>query len=122
MRTIENPPNSFVMECQAEGACAQSQFTFTYSGGMTLYLESIKAGADFALYGSTFTIDNTARGSGLTVRSIECGHGLCAGATFRFLNADYGDIKCDEYKGCGSGCMVEMPPDMPVPCDQVSTT
>ena len=41
---------------------------------------------------------------------------------FGFLNADYGDIKCDEYKGCGAGCMVEMPPSAPVPCDQVSTT
>jgi len=122
MRTIENPPNSFTMECQAPGSCAQSQFTFTYSGGMTKFLESIKAGAPYALYGSTFTIDNTARGQGLTVRTIECGHQLCAGATFRFLNADYGDIKCDEYAGCGSGCTVIMPPDMPVPCDQVSTT
>lgn len=122
MMTVTNPSNSFVMECQASGACAQSQYTFSYTGGMTTFLESIKSGAPYALYGSTFTIDNTARGTNLVVRTIECGHGLCAGATFRFLNADYGDIKCDEYAGCGAGCMVEMPPDMPVPCDQVSTT
>merc|ERR1712083_1269604 len=101
IRTIENPTNAFTMECVATGACAQSQFTFTYTGGMTKYLESIKAGANYAMYGSTFTIDNTARGQGLTVRSIECG-GLCAGATFRFLNSDYGDIKCEEYVGCGA--------------------
>lgn len=122
IRTINNPPNSFTMECVASGACAASQFTFEYSGGMTTYLEGIKAGAPYALYGSTFTVDNTARGTNLVVRTIECGHGLCAGATFRFLNADFGDITCDEYAGCGAGCMVEMPPDMPVPCDQVSTT
>jgi len=122
IRTIENPGNSFTMECVATGACAQSQYTFTYTGGMTKYLESIKAGANYALYGSTITIDNSARGTNLVVRSIECGGGLCAGATFRFLNADYGDIKCEEYIGCGDGCMVEMPPDAPVPCDQVSTT
>merc|ERR1719474_985538 len=111
MMTVTNPSNSFVMECQASGACAQSQYTFSYTGGMTTFLESIKAGAPYALYGSTFTIDNTARGTNLVVRTIECGHGLCAGATFRFLNADYGDIKCDEYAGCGAGCMVEMPPE-----------
>jgi len=122
IRTIENPTNAFTMECVATGACAQSQYTFTYTGGMTRYLEGIKAGANYAMYGSTFTIDNSARGGGLTVRTIECGGGLCAGATFRFLNADYGDITCEEYVGCGAGCMVEMPPDAPVPCDQVSTT
>jgi len=122
IRTVENPGNSFTMECVAKGACAQSQFTFTYTGGMTKYLESIKAGAPYAMYGSTFTIDNSARGTNLVVRTIECGGGLCSGATFRFLNADYGDIKCEEYVGCGAGCMVEMPPDAPVPCDQVSTT
>jgi len=122
IRTVENPSNSFTMECVATGACAQSQYTFTYTGGMTKYLESIKAGANYAMYGSTFTIDNTARGTNLVVRKIECGGGLCAGATFRFLNADYGDIQCEEYVGCGAGCMVEMPPDAPVPCDQVSTT
>jgi hypothetical protein len=122
IRTIENPGNSFTMECVATGACAQSQFTFTYTGGMTKYLEGITMGANYAAYGSTFTIDNTARGQGLTVRTVDCGGGLCAGATFRFLNADFGDIKCEEYVGCGAGCMVEMPPDAPVPCDQVSTT
>merc|ERR1711879_874081 len=95
IRTVENPGNSFTMECVAKGACAQSQFTFTYTGGMTKYLESIKTGAPYAMYGSTFTIDNSARG-----------------ANFRFLNADYGDIKCEEYVGCGVGCMVEMPPDL----------
>ena len=122
IKTIENPPSSFTMECTASGSCAASQFTFAYSGGVTTHLESIKAGAPYALYGSTFTVDNTARGTNLVVRAIECGNGLCAGAIFRFLNADYGDIKCDEYSGCGAGCMVEMPPDAPVPCDQVSTT
>jgi len=122
IRNVMNPGNSFVMECVATGSCAQSHFTFTYTGGMTKYLEGIVAGANYALYGSTITIDNTARGQGLTVRSIECGGGLCSGATFEFLNADYGDIKCEEYVGCGAGCMVSMPPDAPVPCDQVSTT
>ena len=121
MRTIENPPNSFTMECSATGACAQSEFTFSYTGGMTTYFEGIKAGAPYALYGSTFTFDNYGRGTNLVVRSIECGSELCAGATFRFLNADYGDIKCDEYSGCGVGCTVHIPPDAPVPCDQVST-
>jgi len=120
MRTIENPPNSFTMECVATGACAQSAFTFLYSGGMTTYLESITAGAPYAFYGSTITVDNSGRATNLVVRTIECGSRLCAGATFRFLNADYGDIKCDEYNGCGSGCTVHMPPDAPVPCDQVS--
>merc|ERR1719153_1944371 len=87
MRTIDNPPNSFTMECTARGSCAASQYTFAYSGGMTTFLESIKAGAPYAFYGSTFTIDNTGRGTNLVVRSIECGSGLCSGATFRLLNA-----------------------------------
>jgi len=122
IRTIENPPTSFTMECVAVGACAQSDYTFAYSGGMTTFMEGIKAGAPYALYGSTFTVDNSGRGTNLVVRAIECGNGLCAGATFRFLNADYGDIKCDEYDGCGAGCTVHMPPSAPVSCDQVSTT
>jgi hypothetical protein len=85
-------------------------------------MAGIQVGADYALYGSTITFDNSARGTGLTVRTIDCGQTLCAGATFVFLNADFGDITCEEYSGCGAGCMVEMPPDAPVPCDQVSTT
>jgi len=122
MRTISNPGNSFTMECTGRGSCAASQYTFVYDGGMTRYMAGIQVGADYALYGSTITFDNTARGGGLTVREIDCGQKLCAGATFVFLNADFGDIKCEEYNGCGAGCMVEMPPDAPVPCDQVSTT
>jgi len=122
IRTIENPPTSFTMECVAVGACAQSDYTFSYSGGMATFMEGIKAGSPYALYGSTFTVDNSGRGTNLVVRTIECGNGLCAGATFRFLNADYGDIKCDEYDGCGAGCTVHMPPSAPVSCDQVSTT
>ena len=122
MRTISNVGNSFTMECSNRGSCAASQYTFVYEGGMTRYMDSIQVSAPYALFGSTVTIDNTARGGGLTVRSIECGAGNCAGATFNFLNADFGDIKCEEYGGCGAGCMVSMPPDAPVPCDQVSTT
>jgi len=122
MRTIQNPGNSFTMECTGRGACAQSQYTFAYTGGNTRYMDSIQVGADYALYGSTITFDNTARGTGLTVRTIDCGQTLCAGATFRFLNADFGDITCEEYSGCGAGCMVEMPPDAPISCDLVSTT
>jgi len=122
VRTISNPGNSFTMECSNRGSCAASQYSFVYEGGMTRYMDSIQVSAPYALYGSTVTIDNTARGTGMTVRAIECGQQNCAGATFRFLNADFGDIKCEEYNGCGAGCMVEMPPDAPVPCDQVSTT
>jgi len=122
MRTIENPPIDFTMECMAIGACAASQYTFTYVNGRTEYLESITAGAQYALYGSTFTFDNMARGNmDLVVRSIECGSGWCGGATFKFLNAEYDHILCDVNAGCGSGCMVEMPPDAPVACDQVAT-
>merc|ERR1711971_747846 len=102
IRTIEKPTNAFTMECVATGACVQFVFLFIFIGRRSKYLESIKAGANYQMYGSTFTIDNTARGQGLTVRSIECGGGLCAGATFRFLNSDYGDIKCEEYVGCGA--------------------
>jgi len=122
MRTISNPGNSFTMECSNRGSCAASQYTFVYEGGNTRYMDSIQVSAAYALYGSTVTIDNSARGTGMTVRAIECGQQNCAGATFVFLNADFGDIKCEEYNGCGAGCMVEMPPDAPVPCDQVSTT
>ena len=122
IRTISNPGNSFTMECSNRGACAASQYTFVYDGGATRYMDSIKVSASYALYGSTITIDNTARGEGLTVREIECGEQNCAGATFNFLNADYEDIKCDEYQGCGAGCMVSMPPDAPISCDLVSTT
>jgi len=121
MRTISNPGNSFTMECTGRGSCAASQYTFVYEGGMTRYFEGIQVGAQYALYGSTITFDNSARGGGLTVRNIDCGQQLCAGATFVFLNADYGDIVCEEYNGCGAGCMVEMPPDAPISCDLVST-
>jgi len=120
-RTIQNAGNSFTMECSARGSCAASQYSFVYSGGMTRYMDSIQVSAPYALYGSTIEIDNSARGGGLTVRTIDCGMQNCAGATFRFLNADYGDITCEEYNGCGAGCMVEMPPDAPISCDLVST-
>merc|ERR1711972_1241411 len=90
--------------------------------GVTRYMDSIKVSAPYALYGSTITFDNLARGEGLTVRTVECGQQNCAGATFVFLNADYEDIKCEEYQGCGAGCMVSMPPDAPISCDLVSTT
>merc|ERR1719361_965289 len=124
IRTIDAPGNSFTMECTGMGSCAASQYTFNYAnaGAMTRYFEGIQVGAQYALYGSTITFDNSARGGGLTVRTIDCGQTLCAGATFRFLNADFGDITCEEYSGCGAGCMVEMPPDAPVACDLVSTT
>jgi len=121
MRTITNPGNSFTMECSVRGACAASQYTFAYTGGNTRYMDSIQVSAPYALYGSTITIDNSGNGGGLTVRTIDCGMQNCAGATFRFLNADYGDITCEEYNGCGAGCMVEMPPDAPISCDLVST-
>jgi len=124
VRTIDAPGNSFTMECTGMGSCAASQYTFDYAsaGALTRYFEGIQVGAAYALYGSTITFDNSARGGGLTVRTIDCGQTLCAGATFRFLNADFGDITCEEYSGCGAGCMVEMPPDAPVACDLVSTT
>jgi len=121
MRTITNPGNSFSMECTGRGSCAASQYTFAYTGGNTRYMDSITVGAPYALYGSTITIDNSGNGGGLTVRTIDCGQTLCAGATFRFLNADFGDLTCEEYNGCGAGCMVEMPPDAPISCDLVST-
>jgi len=123
IRVIDSPGNSFTMECTGAGSCAASQYTFNYAnaGALTRYFEGIQVGAAYALYGSTITFDNSLRGGGLTVRSIDCGAGLCAGATFRFLNADFGDISCEEYGGCGAGCMVEMPPDAPVSCDLVST-
>jgi len=121
MRTINNAGNSFTMECSQRGSCAASQYTFSYSGSRTRYMDSIQVSAPYALYGSTITIDNSGNGGGLTVRTIDCGMQNCAGATFRFLNADYGDITCEEYNGCGAGCMVEMPPDAPISCDLVST-
>merc|ERR1712087_535844 len=121
IRTITDPGNSFTMECSNRGSCAQSSFTFAYTGGMTRYMDSIQVSAQYALYGSTITIDNSGNGGGLTVRTIDCGMQNCAGATFNFLNADFGDITCEEYKGCGAGCMVSMPPDAPISCDLVST-
>merc|ERR1712212_969870 len=111
------------------GSCAKSQFTFEYPvGGMITQLDSIKVGAPYALYGSTVTFDNK-QAEGVKVIAIECGQGNCAGATFVFNNADYGDIKCAEMidGGCGPRCFVEIQgsggnPATSVTCDQVSTT
>merc|ERR1712087_337362 len=81
IRTIDAPGNSFTMECTGAGACAASQYTFNYAnaGALTRYFEGIQVGTAYALYGSTVTFDNSARGGGLTVRKIDCGGGLCAG-------------------------------------------
>jgi len=123
---ILSPPNSFTMECTAIGSCAQSQFTIVYPpnplGGPITELDSIKVDAAFALDGSTITIDSR-QANKVKVKTIECGAGNCAGATFVFVNADYGDIKCNEVQhgGCGEGCLVEFNGNPAVSCDVVST-
>jgi len=120
--TVQNPANNFVMECSAAGACAASQFTFEWvAGGVTKFFNSIKVGAPYALYGSTITLDNK-QAQSIKLITVECGTGNCAGATFVLNNAYIGDLKCDEYIGCGTGCMVSVDGAPAVTCDSVSTT
>ena len=107
MPFVSSPPINvqFALECVPTGVLEFECIILDEDEGS----KSTMAGAISALHESTITIDNSARGTNLVVRSIECGGGLCAGATFRILNADYGDIKYEEYIGCGDGCMVENP-------------
>jgi hypothetical protein len=82
-------------DCKMAGSCAAS--TFNIQGGMN----SITFGTAYAAYGSTFNLQG-----GLVI-AIECGSGFCGGATFNVLpGADFSDLKCDEYQGCGAGCTV----------------
>lgn len=121
-KTIESPPNSFTLECSAMGACAGSTIMIDYpAGGVKKFVNSIKVSAPYALYGSSVTINNR-QTQGIKVVTIECDVGNCAGASFVFINAWFGDLKCDEYIGCGAGCFVESGGMAPVPCDSVSTT
>jgi len=121
-KTIESPPNSFTLECSAMGACAGSTIMIDYpAGGVKKFVNSIKVSAPYALYGSSVTINNQ-QTQGIKVVTIECDTGNCAGASFVFNNAWFGDLKCDEYIGCGAGCFVESGGMPPVPCDSVSTT
>merc|ERR1711972_740466 len=93
-RTIVSPPDSFVLECSEMGACSGSTITFDYpQSGVAKFVNSIKASAPYALYGSTVTINNE-QTLGIKVITIECDKGYCAGATFVFNNAYFGDLKC----------------------------
>lgn len=121
-QTVDNPPNSFVMECSAAGACAASTYEFTWAaGGVRKFFNSIKVGAPYALYGSTITLNNQ-QALAIKLITIECKAGNCAGATFVLNNAYIGDLKCDEYVGCGGGCTVSVDGAPAVTCDSVSTT
>jgi len=125
-KTIESPPNSFTLECSAMGSCAGSEIMLDYpAGGVKKFVNSIKVGAPYALYGSLVTINNN-QAQGIKVVTIECqttlGQGNCAMASFVFNNAWFGDLKCDEYIGCGDGCTVTSGGQPPVSCDSVSTT
>jgi len=119
---VENPPNNFVMECSAPGSCAASSYTFNWeAGGVTKYMNSIKVGSAYALYGSTITLQNF-QAQSIKLITIECSTGHCAQASFVLHNVYIGDLKCDEYIGCGSGCTVAVDGAAPVSCDSVSTT
>jgi len=121
-QAVENPPNNFVMECGAAGSCAASTFDFTWAaGGVMKFMNSIKVGAPYALYGSTITLNNQ-QAQSIKLITIECSTGNCAGATFVLNNAYVGDLKCDEYIGCGSGCTISVDGAPAVTCDSVSTT
>eukprot|EP01083_Nonionella_stella_P312573 1118537_1 len=118
----ENPSNSFTMSCTARGSCAGSQININYgANGAIKFLESLVFSAEYAVYGATITINNQQTQENVKVRTIECGTGNCAGASFVFIGADYGDLKCEEYGGCGAGCTVTQH-DVVKPCDTVSTT
>jgi len=119
---VANPPNNFVMECSAAGACAASTYTFNWAaGGVVKYMNSIKVSALYALYGSTITLNNQ-QAQSIKLITVECGTGNCAGASFVLNNAYIGDLKCDEYIGCGTGCTVSVDGQPAVACDSVSTT
>lgn len=121
-QTVENPSNNFVMECSAAGACAASTFNFNWGvGGVMKFFNSIKVGAPYGLYGSTVVLNNQ-QAQSIKLITVECGTGNCAGATFVLNNAYIGDLKCDEYIGCGSGCTVSVDGAPAVTCDSVSTT
>merc|ERR1712087_554270 len=96
------------MECTAAGLCAAS--TFNVQGSMN----AIKFGTADAAYGSTFNIQGY-------VREITCDVGFCAGVSFNFIGGDYGDIKCEEYGGCGAGCTA-CQGGVCQPCDNVEIT
>ena len=104
------------MECTAYGSCAHSQININTAGTQLREIDSIKISGDYAAYKATITGTNVGK-----VKTIECGAGLCEGANFVFVNSDYGDLKCEEYRGCGVGCTMTQH-GVKVPCDQVSTT
>merc|ERR1712154_747700 len=117
-KTFNNPSPGWAFECTGIVSCAASTYTINGGGGVNGILNGIKASAPYALYGTTITVNN------VRLTEVDCGAGNCAGATFIFgAGGDYGDIKCEEYGGCGAGCQVQKSPtDALVPCDQVSTT
>eukprot|EP01083_Nonionella_stella_P109991 321471_1 len=120
--TVNNPGNGFEIGCLASGSCAGSQININYSaGGMTRFLPLIKISGQYAIYGATITINSQQTGVGLKVTEIDCGKGNCAGGHFVFIGADFGDIKCEEYGGCGTDCFVTQH-GVKVSCDSVSTT
>jgi len=119
---INNPTKAFSMEFNAQGAAAWSVINVNYGpSGMTKELPAININAPQALYQATIRINNQQLNEQVKVTEINCGAGLCVGATFEFINADFGDLKCDEYAGCGADCEVVMH-GVPVACDLVSTT
>jgi len=121
-QTVTNPPNNFVMECSAPGACAAANYEFTWAaGGVMKFFNSIKVGSPYGLYGSTITLNNQ-QAQSIKLITVECSTGHCAGASFVLNNAYIGDLKCDEYIGCGSGCTVSVDGAPAVTCDSVSTT
>merc|ERR1712129_621211 len=98
-----NLPCTSTANCQSP--CAMGEFAI--SGSM----ECTAAGSCAA---STFNVQGY-------VREISCDVGFCAGVSFNFIGGSYGDIKCEEYGGCGAGCTVCMG-GVCQPCDNVSTT
>jgi hypothetical protein len=120
--SVDNPPNNMVMECSAAGSCAASTYEFNWAaGGVMKFFNSIKVGAPYALYGSTITLNNN-QAQSIKLITVECSTGHCAGASFVLNNAYIGDLKCDEYIGCGAGCTVSVDGAPAVACDSVSTT
>jgi len=119
---IENPTKSWSLSCSAQASCFGSEFNINYGpNGMTKFLDHITISSPFAAYGAHITINNQQTAESVKVIKIECGAGNCAGATFEFIGADFGDLKCEEYGGCGAGCQV-IQHNNAVNCDLVSTT
>eukprot|EP00483_Globobulimina_turgida_P002124 UN02126 len=121
-----NPPNNFVMECSARGACAQAQITFNFVGSAAERVEQVSFSEDYAGYRATVTIDSTQSAVKQYIDKFECkAFSACLETTVVLIGgAEINDVECPESVFCAN-CFIKecvwdiaggLVCDVPKPC------